>query len=49
MRNHYHFPFFSQRLGAHMIATCTCGAQRRQIGPNVYAWRLPISTRQKAA
>lgn len=46
MRNHYHFPFFSQTLGGKQIATCTCGAQRRQVAHNAYVWRLPAQARR---
>lgn len=46
MRHHTHYPFFSQRLGAATVATCLCGAQRRQVGPNLFAWRLPHRCRQ---
>ena len=48
-KQHWHMPFFSQQLGGKMVATCTCGAQRRQVGPNLYAWRLPAQARRRAA
>lgn len=49
MKQHQHFPFFSQWLGGKLVSTCTCGAQRRTIGPNLRYWHLPHRARDTAA